>query len=215
MHYLCMQAVAINNRSLLKTPARPRIFPRWNTTSQSPFSDPISFDARASFWLILTLDANSSSFFFSTMQLPTNTCNHVSHRHVYKHVYNRLANYELETHLPPPLVLENIRDARRVDLPRRHPGQNEHPRFRISDVLQKLFSSRKFHPERNDDTTRGYIFQTFLSSWAEFWRNQTLSFVKCWIFGLDIQNAYITKSIRKKQSDIQVVQFVLILPISL
>lgn len=202
MHYLCMQAVAINNRSLLKTPARPRIFPRWNTTSQSPFSDPISFDARASFWLILTLDANSSSFFFSTMQLPTNTCNHVSHRHVYKHVYNRLANYELETHLPPPLVLENIRDARRVDLPRRHPGQNEHPRFRISDVLQKLFSSReKVSPREKRWYDERLYFSDFSFVMGRVLKKSNVSFVKCWIFGLDIQNAYITKSIREKQSD--------------
>lgn len=202
MHYLCMQAVAINNRSLLKTPARPRIFPRWNTTSQSPFSDPISFDARASFWLILTLDANSSSFFF-----PRCNCQPT-----------RAIMFHIDTCINTFTTGWRITSWKRISLPLWC--------LKISAMLVEWISlgailaktstlvseyqtfyrnsshpARKFHPERNDDTTRGYIFQTFLSSWAEFWRNQTLSFVKFWIFGLDIQNAYITKSIREKQSD--------------
>lgn len=105
MHYLCMQAVAINNRSLLKTPPRPREFFHGGT---APHKAPFRILSRSmheprsdSFWLARC--KLFFFFFFSTMQLPTNTCNHVSHRHVYKHVYNRLANYELETHLPPPL----------------------------------------------------------------------------------------------------------------
>lgn len=132
-----------------------------HSTSQSPFSDPISFEASTRCKLFFLFFP-----FFHDLQLANQhvrSC--ISHRHVYKHVYNRLANYELETHLSAAWKYPSSGSL----LPRRRPGQNEHPRFRISDVFfffffQKLFSSReKVSSTRNDDTTRRglYIFQIF------------------------------------------------------